>query len=203
MTHLSRNLFFWPHEKFAFYMVFWARLQVSSAFLLKSAPCLLCLQEITLHAPLPPGVCGSVACHQQEMPHLQSWHWDPTDPRQLIAPVDSRSFGSFLLILLPLRGGKLCQTPPFSPSASVNEPAFWDSSDRRINKAHPRTTQYKMAVDALIGGWSEGWLNEFVGCKRWVQTCMARCAEALYLCQIVDTTSLPSSMWCISATSSI
>lgn len=35
---------------------------------------ILCLQEITLHAPLPPGVCGPVAGHQQEMPHLQSGH---------------------------------------------------------------------------------------------------------------------------------
>lgn len=37
-------------------------------------PDLLCLQEITMHAPLPSGVRGSVAGYQQEMPHLQSGH---------------------------------------------------------------------------------------------------------------------------------
>lgn len=34
----------------------------------------LSLQEITLHAPLSPGVRGSVAGHQQEVSHLQSGH---------------------------------------------------------------------------------------------------------------------------------
>lgn len=37
-------------------------------------PDLLRLQEITVHAPLPSGVRGSVAGYQQEMPHLQSGH---------------------------------------------------------------------------------------------------------------------------------
>ncbi|MEQ2174131.1 hypothetical protein GOODEAATRI_004610 [Goodea atripinnis] len=36
-------------------------------------------KEITLHAPFSPGLCGSVAGHQQEMPHLQSGHRDPAD----------------------------------------------------------------------------------------------------------------------------
>lgn len=78
--------------------------------------------------------------YQQEMPHLQSGHWNPTDPWQLIAHIDSCSFGSGLVNSpsppLCVGGGELCQTPLF-PSASLNEPAFWD---RGINKAHSPTT---------------------------------------------------------------
>ncbi|XP_018592142.2 E3 ubiquitin-protein ligase RNF165 isoform X1 [Scleropages formosus] len=41
-------------------------------------------KEITLHAPLPSGVCGPVAGHQQEVPHLSGGHRDPADARQLM-----------------------------------------------------------------------------------------------------------------------
>lgn len=87
-------------------------------------PDLLCLQEITVHAPLPSGVCGSVAGNQQEMPHLQSGHWDPADPRQLIAPAGSCSFGSSLWFLLPPPAGsvrKLCQTSPLFPPTPLHQ----------------------------------------------------------------------------------
>lgn len=58
------------------------RLSVSAGFLPLSSDgagescvsVLSCLQEVTVHAPLPPGVRGSVVGHQQEVPHLQSGH---------------------------------------------------------------------------------------------------------------------------------
>lgn len=42
------------------------------------------LQEITLHAPLPPGLCGPMAGHQQEVSNLSGWHRNTAEPWQLM-----------------------------------------------------------------------------------------------------------------------
>jgi len=51
-------------------------------------PCLSVLsvlQEIALHAPLPPGLRGPMAGHQQEVSHLSSGHRNTAEPRQLMS----------------------------------------------------------------------------------------------------------------------
>lgn len=46
--------------------------------------CLSVLQEITLHASLPPGLRGPMAGHQQEVSNLSSWHRNTAEPWQLM-----------------------------------------------------------------------------------------------------------------------
>lgn len=42
------------------------------------------LQEAALHAPLPPGLRGPMAGHQQKVSNLSSWHRNTAEPRQLM-----------------------------------------------------------------------------------------------------------------------
>lgn len=81
---------------------------------------------------------------------------------------------------LPQSPGKSCQTPLF-PSASLKEPAFWDSRGGGINKAHPTyNTMRDGAVDAQTGGWTELKVSSKGLCWMWrvvEETCMDGCAE--------------------------
>lgn len=83
-------------------------------------PLLSVLQEIALHAPLPPGLRGPVAGHQQEVSNLPSWHWNTAEPWQLMRfnPVLCQSPSCGSCFLPPRLAGPpspcwvLCQMSP-------------------------------------------------------------------------------------------
>lgn len=138
----------------------------------------LSLQEITLHASLSPGVCGSVVGHQQEVSHLQSGHWDPADPGELIAPVHSCGFRSALLILhrLPPGGGAL---PNTLPSSCITQRACL--LRQLLQRDQQSTLTYNTKRDDRGRG---GWCTDTGRSAEWTlldvngRECMDRCAEA-------------------------
>lgn len=71
--------------------------------------CLSFLQEITLHAPLSPGLCGPMAGHQQEVSNLSGWHRNTAEPRQLM-----RCNRPVLLVIMwfLLYSTPACRPPP-------------------------------------------------------------------------------------------
>lgn len=141
-----------------------------------------------MHAPLPSGVRGSVAGYQQEMPHLQGGHWDPADPRQLIAPAGSCSFGSSLWFLLPPPAGsgrKLCQTTPFlfpPPPLCISQ---WACLLRR---SWQRDQQSTPTYNTIRNGHSCAvwWPEWTAGCQSWL---VASRSERSHMDGWVDTQS--------------
>lgn len=156
-------------------------------------------------------MCGPVVGYQQEMPHLQSGHWNPTDPRQLIAHVASCSFGSGLVNSPSpplLAGGALPNTPL---SLCITQ---WACLLRQLRQRDQQSTltynTERWGVDAQIGGLKVVWtLLDVEGRSRHMWTDVLRLHMILSDCvpyvhlhtaskrEDTLTTNLPSSVWCI------
>lgn len=153
------------------------------------------------------------------MPDLQSGHWDPTDPWQLITCVDSCSFGSGLI-----------NSPNASPQGTAgalpNTPLSLRITQQAclLRQLRQRDQQSTLTHNTMRdGGWcTDMWLDwrlvvwtllEVEGRSRNVDRCaevshdsVRLCTSCAFLYTATETerhsTNLPVSVWCIKAISS-